>query len=56
MDTKPIIIIALTISAVLLAVKVSPEISTDQFREGKYIHIDNIVIQFNKFNANVNVE
>ena len=56
MDTKPIIIIALIISAVLLAVKVSPEINTDQFREGKYIHIDSIVIQFNKFNANVNME
>jgi hypothetical protein len=56
MDTKPIIAIALIISAVLLAVKLSPEIGTDQFREGKYIHIDSIVIQFNKLNANVNVE
>lgn len=56
MDSKPIIAVALIISAVLLTVRVSPEISSEQFREGKYIHIDNMVIEFNKANATVDIE
>jgi hypothetical protein len=56
MHIKPIIAIALIISAALLAVKFSPQINTEQFREGKYIHIDSIEIVFDKTDANVNVE
>ena len=56
MKIKAIIAIALIISAVLLAARLSPEISTEQFKEGKYIHVDSMVIEFNKTNANVNVE
>ncbi len=56
METKMIIAIALIISAVLLTVKLFQEVSTEQFREGKYIHIDSVVIGFNKSNANVHVE
>jgi len=56
MKIKAIITIALIISSVLLAAKLSPEVSTDQFKEGKYIHINSMVIQFNKTDANVNVE
>ncbi len=56
METKLIIAIALIISAALLAAKLFQEVSTEQFKEGKYIHIDSVVIEFNKSNANVNVE
>lgn len=56
MDSKPIIAIALIISAVLLSIRVSPGFSPDQFREGKYIHVDNMVIEFNKANATVNLK
>jgi len=56
MDSKPIIAIALIISAVLLAVRVSPEMNYEQYREGKYIHVDNIVIEFNRLNATVDIE
>jgi hypothetical protein len=56
MHIKPIIAIALIISAALMAEKLSPEINTEQFREGKYIHIDSVVIVFDKTNANVDVE
>lgn len=56
MHIKPIIAIALIISAALMAAKLSPEINTEQFREGKYIHIDSVVIVFDKSNANVDVE
>jgi hypothetical protein len=56
MHIKPIIAIVLIISAVLLAAKLSPEISTEQFREGKYIHVDSIVIQFDKANADAYIE
>src|SRR5271169_4784804 len=55
METKLIIAIALIISAVLLAEKFFQEVSTEQFREGKYIHIKSVEIEFNKANANVNV-
>jgi hypothetical protein len=55
METKLIIVIALIISAALLAAKLFQEVSTEQFKEGKYIHIDSVVIEFNKSNANVNV-
>ncbi|HEY3360505.1 MAG TPA: hypothetical protein VGK06_01405 [Methanosarcina sp.] len=56
MKMKPIIVIALLISAVLLAGRVVPGNSADQFKEGKYIHVDNIVIQFEKTNATVNID
>ena len=56
METKLIIAIALIISVVLLAAKLFQEVSTEQFKEGKYIHINSVVIEFNKSNANVNVE
>jgi len=53
MKIKLMIAIALIISAAIMAAKVSSEINTDQFREGKYIHIDSIEIDFDKTNANV---
>lgn len=56
MKIKLIIVIALLISAILLAAKVVPETSSDQFKEGKYIHVDSIVIQFEKTNATVNID
>ncbi len=56
MDVKPIIVIALIISAILLAARLSPEMSTEQFREGKYIHVNNVIVEFNKANATVYVE
>jgi hypothetical protein len=56
METKIIITIALIISAVLLATKIFQEVNNEQFNEGKYIHIDSVVIEFNKSNANVYVE
>ncbi len=56
MRIKPIIAIALIISAALMAAKFSPEINNEQFREGKYIHIDSIVIVFDKTDANVDIQ
>jgi hypothetical protein len=56
MKTKPIIVIALLISAILLAARVVPGTSADQFKEGKYIHVDSIVIQFEKNNAIVSID
>jgi hypothetical protein len=56
MHIKPIIAIALIISAALMAAKLSPEINTEKFREGKYIHINSIEIAFDKTDANVDVE
>jgi hypothetical protein len=55
MYIKPIIAIALIISAALMAAKLSPEINTEQFREGKYIHVDSIEIDFDKTDANVDM-
>lgn len=56
MHIKPIIAIALIISAALMAVKFSPEINTEQFRQGKYIHVDSIEIDFDRTDANVNIQ
>lgn len=56
MKIKAIIAIALIISAALMAAKVSPGINTEQFREGKYIHIDSMVIKFNKTDADVQIK
>ena len=56
MKIKAIITIALIISAVLMAGRVSPGINTDQFREGKYIHLDSMEIAFNKTDADVSIE
>ena len=55
MKTKAIITIALIISAALMAARMSPEVDTEQFREGKYIHIDSMVIEFNKTDADVQI-
>ena len=56
MKIKAIITIALIISAALMAAKVSPEVNTEQFREGKYIHLDSMVIDFDKTNADVEIQ
>jgi hypothetical protein len=56
MHIKPIIAIALIISAALMAAKLSPEINTEQFRQGKYIHVDSIEIVFDKTDANVDIQ
>lgn len=56
MKIKAIITIALIISAVLMAGRVSPGINTDQFREGKYMHLDRMEIAFNKTDADVSIE
>ncbi len=56
MHIKPIIAIALIISAALMAAKFSPGINNEQFREGKYIHIDSVIIVFDRTDANVDVE
>jgi len=41
MNLKSIIVIAFIISAVLLAGRVFPAMNSEQYREGKYIHVDN---------------
>lgn len=56
MEIKSIVVIALIISAFLMAAKLSPEIGKEQFREGTYIHIDSIEIAFYKTDANVDIE
>jgi len=56
MKIKAIITIALLISAALLAARMVPGSSADQFKEGKYIHVDNIVIQFEKTDATVSID
>ncbi|AKB75387.1 hypothetical protein MSLAZ_2126 [Methanosarcina lacustris Z-7289] len=56
MKIKAIITIALIISAALMAAKVSPGVNTEQFREGKYIHINSMVIEFDKTDADVQIQ
>jgi len=56
MKIKAIITIALIISAALMAAKVSPGVNTEQFREGKYIHIDSMVIEFDKTEADIQIQ
>jgi hypothetical protein len=56
MKAKAIITIALIISAVLMAAKVSPGINADQFTEGKYIHLDNMEIAFSGTDARISIE
>lgn len=56
MKIKAIITIALIISAALMGGKVSPGINTEQFREGKYIHLDSMVIEFSKADAEISIE
>jgi hypothetical protein len=56
MEIKPIIVIALIISAVLMGAELSPDINSEQFMEGKYIHIDSITILLDKTDANVYFE
>ncbi len=55
MKTKAIITIALIISATLMAARVSPGVNMEQFREGKYIHIDSMEIDFNKTDADAKI-
>ncbi len=56
MKTKSIIVIALLISSILLAARFVPGTSADQFKEGKYIHVDNMVIQFEKTDATIYID
>lgn len=56
MKIKAIVTIALLISAVLMSARVSPGIGDDQFREGKYIHLDSMEIAFSKTDADINIE
>lgn len=56
MKIKAIITIALIISAVLMAARVTPGINTNQFREGKYIHLDSMTIEFDKTDADVQIQ
>jgi hypothetical protein len=56
MKSKALIIIFLLISTSLMAARVFPRNNAEQFREGTYIHIDNMVIEFNEANATVNIE
>ncbi|AKB67724.1 hypothetical protein MSMAL_1181 [Methanosarcina mazei LYC] len=56
MKVKAIITIALIISAALMAAKISPGEDSEQFGEGNYIHIDTMVIEFNRTDANVQIK
>jgi hypothetical protein len=56
MNFKTIAVIMLIFSTFLLAARLSPEMNSDQYQEGKYIHIDNMVMEFNGYNATVEVE
>ncbi len=56
MKIKAIIAIALIISAALMAAKVSPSTNSEQFREGRYIHVDSMVIQFKNADAAVGMK
>jgi hypothetical protein len=56
MKVKAIIAIALIISAVLMAAKVSPADNGEQFREGRYIHVDSMEIQFKNSDATVSMK
>lgn len=56
MKIKAMITIALLISATLMAAKVSPGINNDQFREGKYIHLDHMEIALIKTDAKISIE
>ncbi len=55
MKIKAIITIALIISAVLMAARLTPGVNTEQFREGKYIHVDSMVIEFDQTDADVQI-
>jgi hypothetical protein len=50
------IMIAFIISAVLMGARVFPGIDDDKFREGKYIHLDNMEITFIKTDAKISIE
>ena len=56
MKATAILAIALIISASLMAIKVSPGIDMDEFREGRYIHLDQVTIEFDKTDAEVSIE
>lgn len=56
MKIKAIVAIALIISAALMAARVAPGNNAEQFREGKYIHIDSMVMQFKKADATVDIK
>jgi hypothetical protein len=55
MNIKAIITIILIISAILVASRVPSGMSNEQFKEGKYIHLDSMEIVFNKTDAEVNI-
>lgn len=50
------ITIVLLISTALMAARVSPGIDSDQFTEGKYIHLDTMEIAFSKTDAEISIE
>lgn len=56
MNPKPIIIAIIIISAILMAIRISPEMNSEQQFKEDYIHIDSIVMEFNGPNATVNVK
>jgi hypothetical protein len=56
MNFKPMMVFMLIISAILLAVQISPDMNSSEYQEGKYIHIDNMVMGFNGYNATVELE
>ncbi|WP_440944898.1 hypothetical protein ACSAZL_12090 [Methanosarcina sp. T3] len=55
MNPKPIIAVAFIISVIVITRLFIPGY-IEQFREGKYIHVDNIVMEFDETNATVDVE
>lgn len=56
MKIKAIIAIALIISAALMAARVTPGNNIEQFREGKYIHVDSMVFQFKDADAAISIK
>ncbi|MCQ1536364.1 hypothetical protein FTO70_11875 [Methanosarcina sp. KYL-1] len=55
MKIKAVITIAIIISASLMAARFTPGIDMEQFREGKYIHLDQVVIEFDRSDAEINI-
>jgi hypothetical protein len=55
MKIKTIFTIAILISSSLMAAHFSPGIDREQFREGKYIHLDQMVIEFDRSDAEVSI-
>lgn len=56
MKSTAVITIAIIISAVLLAVELSPAMNMEQFREGGYIHLEKVEVKFDGPDANVDIQ